>query len=73
MKSVGKSLRIPQCGCLCESYSDALIVPLLTSNFFAMLGMETVGVELPSKGAWFLVLFYTFDEHFGYELSNHPE
>ncbi len=41
--------------------------------FFAVLGIETVGVELPSNGAWFLILFYSVAENFGYELFNHPE
>ncbi len=72
MKSVGTSLRIPQCGCLGEFYSDALIILLLTSPFFAVLVIETVGVELPSNGFWFLILFYTVDEYLGYELFNHP-
>ncbi len=73
MKSVGKSLGIPQYGCLGEWYSNSLIILLLTSQFFALLVIETVGVESLSNGAWFLILFYTVDEHFGDELFNHPE
>ncbi len=57
MKSVGKLLRIPQCGCLGKCFSDALNILLFTSQFFAVLVIETVGVELPSNGAWFLILF----------------